>query len=96
MPANGNRKSTGSNFGCTFQLSAFHIFRALPFLFPIIQRRHGDFRLRPAKRDYGGTGPRVSSRHDAGLGIVPQRRPLADARDFAFHMQNQGRAVIWS
>jgi hypothetical protein len=41
-----------------FPLSAFHIFRALPFLFPIIQRRHGDFRLRPTKRDYGGTSRR--------------------------------------
>ena len=37
----------------------------LPILFPIIQRRHGDFHLRPAERDYGGTSRRVLSRHDA-------------------------------
>jgi hypothetical protein len=33
MAANGDRKSTGSNFGCTL-CSDFS-----PFLFPIIQRR---------------------------------------------------------
>jgi hypothetical protein len=57
MTASGDRKSTDSNFGAflssafwrpllhfSFQISAFSIFR-VPFLFPIIQRRHGDFRV---------------------------------------------------
>jgi hypothetical protein len=66
MAASGGRKSAGNNFGCTLRCEFFR------FLFPIIQRRHGDFRLRPAKRDYGGTSRRVSSRHPHKLKLELQ------------------------
>jgi hypothetical protein len=44
MAVNGDRKSTGSNFGCTFQLSAFlfpHFPRApIPFTLQSVQHPH--------------------------------------------------------
>ena len=141
MAASADRKSTGSNFGCTLRCEFFR------FLFPIIQRRFGDFRLRQGAccpNHFGAGGARLSQPQHvrylqnpwnfvrsfgnpgccgwdtrapfhfgntpkttagqvgvfrAGVmhrpGIVPQRRPLAGAR-FAFHIQNQGSAVIWS
>src|ERR1035437_7095003 len=42
MTADDDRKPTGSNFGCTLQCEF-----PPPFLFPIIQRRHRDFRCTP-------------------------------------------------
>jgi len=70
MAASGDRKSTGSNFGCTFQLSAFHIFRALPNLFPIIQRRHGDKAKVEIKKAESGNQTRIAQINSVN-GSVP-------------------------
>jgi hypothetical protein len=82
MVASGGRKSTGSNFGtvvcCLWSvispfclpLSAFHIFRALPILFPIIQRRHGDKAKVEIKKAESGNQTRIAQINSV-YGSVP-------------------------
>jgi hypothetical protein len=64
MATNGDWKSTGSNFGCTFQLSAFHI-SARPHSFS--QSSSDGTVTSASSSDYGGTSPRVSSSRTAFL-----------------------------
>jgi hypothetical protein len=60
LAATGDRKSIGSNFGCGFQLSGFRFPLFRPFLFPIIQRQHGDKAKAEIKKAESGNQTRIA------------------------------------